>query len=176
MITKKVDPHIHQSTFNRIWFTYRRRTLLSALTTVASARRHIAGCADNGYGQIGVMSRWNFFGGGSTDELPDTIQSKRGTTGDSAFEVFIEGALSNIYNAANGRSQEQKRIRESCKRIIGAILRSPMSTSDGQFLAKLTRRWLPSMQTTSTMRMQMLRRKSLLLCLKKPRRRWVTCV
>ena len=77
------------------------------------------------------MSRWNLFGGGSTDELPDTIQSKRGTTGDSAFEVFIEGALTNIYNAANGRSQEQKRIRESCKKIIGATLRSPLSTVDG---------------------------------------------
>ena len=70
------------------------------------------------------MSRWsNLFGGGSsTDELPDTLESKRGTTGDSAFEVFIEGALTNIYNAANGRSQEQKQIRESCKKIIGAIL------------------------------------------------------
>lgn len=77
------------------------------------------------------MSRWNLFGGGSTDELPDTIQSKRGTTGDSAFEVFIEGALTNIYNAANGRGQEQKRIRESCKKIIGATLRSLMPTGDG---------------------------------------------
>lgn len=79
------------------------------------------------------MSRWNLFGGGSTDELPDTIQSKRGTTGDSAFEVFIEGALTNIYNAANGRSQEQKRIRESCKKLIGAMLRSAMSTRDAEF-------------------------------------------
>ena len=77
------------------------------------------------------MSRWNLFGGGSNDELPDTLQSKRGTTGDSAFEVFIEGALTNIYNAANGRSQEQKRIRESCKKIIGAIRRSPVSRGDG---------------------------------------------
>ena len=76
------------------------------------------------------MSRWNLFGGGSTDELPDTIQNKRGTTGDSAFEVFIEGALTTIYNSANGRSQDQKRIRESCKKIIGASLQSPMSTGD----------------------------------------------
>lgn len=80
-----------------------------------------------GCSKINVMSRWsNLFGGGSsTDELPDTIESKRGTTGDSAFEVFIEGALTSIYNAASGRTQEQRRIRESCKKIIGARLSSP---------------------------------------------------
>lgn len=96
-----------------------------------------------GCSKINVMSRWsNLFGGGSsTDELPDTIQSKRGTTGDSAFEVFIEGALTNIYNAANGRGQDQKRIRELCKKIIGASLPSPMPVllcSDAGELSKLT--------------------------------------
>ena len=89
--------------------------------------------------KINVMSRWgNLFGGGSaTDELPDTIESKRGTTGDSAFEVFIEGALTNIYNAANGRNQEQKRIRESCKKIIGTNPPCPLSRRHGE-LTKLT--------------------------------------
>ncbi len=70
------------------------------------------------------MSRWSnlFGGGGSNDELPDTLENRRGTTGDSAFEVFIEGALTNIYNAANGRQKDQRQIRESCKRIVGAFL------------------------------------------------------
>lgn len=70
------------------------------------------------------MSRWSnlFGGGGSNDELPDTLENRRGTTGDSAFEVFIEGALTNIYNAANGRHKDQRQIRESCKRIVGVSL------------------------------------------------------
>lgn len=70
------------------------------------------------------MSRWsNLFGGGSSnDELPETLQNNRGTTGDSAFEVFIEGALTNIYNAANGRQKDQRQIRESCKKMVGTFL------------------------------------------------------
>ncbi|KAL0043362.1 hypothetical protein WJX79_002614 [Trebouxia sp. C0005] len=69
------------------------------------------------------MSRWSnlFGGGGSNDELPDTLENRRGTTGDSAFEVFIEGALTNIYNAANGRHKDQRQIRESCKRIVDSL-------------------------------------------------------
>ncbi|DBA73285.1 hypothetical protein WJX77_003623 [Trebouxia sp. C0004] len=69
------------------------------------------------------MSRWSnlFGGGGSNDELPDTLETTRGTTGDSAFEVFIEGALTSIYNAANGRHKDQRQIRESCKRIVDSL-------------------------------------------------------
>ena len=72
------------------------------------------------------MSRWSqlFGSSGTNDELPDTLQNKRGTTGDSAFEVFIEGALTNIYNAANGRHKDQRQIREACKRIVGASLQA----------------------------------------------------
>lgn len=71
------------------------------------------------------MSRWsNLFGGSVSDDLPDTLQSTRGNTGDSAFEVFIEGALTNIYNAANGRHKDQRQIRETCKKIVGAAINS----------------------------------------------------
>ena len=70
------------------------------------------------------MSRWRqlFGSSGTNDDLPDTLQNKRGSRGVSAFEVFIEGALTNIYNAANGRHKDQRQIREACKRIVGASL------------------------------------------------------
>lgn len=92
------------------------------------------------------MSRWSnlFGGGGSNDELPDTLENRRGTTGDSAFEVFIEGALTSIYNAANGRHKDQRQIRESCKRIVDSLndsdpeatkkVSAPLSTEAAQEL------------------------------------------
>ncbi|KAK9804748.1 hypothetical protein WJX72_003264 [[Myrmecia] bisecta] len=68
------------------------------------------------------MSRWgNLFGGsGSAEQLPDSIAgSKRGL--DSAFEVFIDGALTKIYNEASGRAKEQRAVREACKQVLDTL-------------------------------------------------------
>lgn len=66
------------------------------------------------------MAPWSFFQS-QAKELPSSIApNARGV--DTAFEVFIDGALTKIYNEASGRSKEQRAIREACKRILGAFL------------------------------------------------------
>ena len=68
------------------------------------------------------MAPWNVswpFGEANSD-LPDSIApSKSGS--DSAFEVFIDGALTKIYNEANGRSKDNRAIREACKSVLGEL-------------------------------------------------------
>lgn len=54
-----------------------------------------------------------------SEHLPDKL-SRSGANLDTAFEVFIEGALTTIYNEAHGRSKEQRAVRESCKTVLGA--------------------------------------------------------
>ena len=66
------------------------------------------------------MAPWNVswpFGDSSAD-LPDKLDHSKGGS-DSAFEVFIDGALTKIYNEASGRSKENRAIREACKSVIG---------------------------------------------------------
>jgi hypothetical protein len=67
------------------------------------------------------MSGWKgLFGGGGNSDLPDNIQPREpGATGDSAFEVFIDSALTKIYNDAAGKSKEHRQIREQCKKLLG---------------------------------------------------------
>ena len=61
---------------------------------------------------------WAAAEGGSQEELPDSLEPNRPGI-DTAFEVFIDGALTTIYNEASGRSKEQRAIRECCKRVLG---------------------------------------------------------
>ena len=66
------------------------------------------------------MAPWNVswpFGEANTD-LPDTIAPSKGGS-DSAFEVFIDGALTRIYNESNGRSKDNRAVREACKAVLG---------------------------------------------------------
>ena len=67
------------------------------------------------------MAPWSIFSGAGKEEeqaLPGSMQQQvRGV--DTAFEVFIDGALTKIYNEASGRSKEQKHLRASCKKILG---------------------------------------------------------
>jgi len=66
------------------------------------------------------MAPWNVSWpfGDSASDLPDSIAPAKGGS-DSAFEVFIDGALTRIYNEAGGRSRENRAIREACKAVLG---------------------------------------------------------
>jgi hypothetical protein len=67
------------------------------------------------------MAPWSLFSGSGSEpaeDLPKSMEpSVRGV--DTAFEVFIDGALAKVYNEASGRSKEQKMLRTTCKRILG---------------------------------------------------------
>ena len=66
------------------------------------------------------MAPWSFFQAQASDLPASIVPNARGV--DTAFEVFIDGALTKIYNEASGRSKELRAIREACKRILGAGL------------------------------------------------------
>ena len=69
------------------------------------------------------MPQWNVpwpFGTAPPD-LPDNIEASKAGP-DTAFGVFIDGALTKIYNEANGRSKEHRAIREQCKTVIGMVV------------------------------------------------------
>lgn len=70
------------------------------------------------------MAPWNVSWpfGNAVSDLPDSIAKSKGGS-DSAFEVFIDGALTYIYNEAAGRSKENRAIREACKSVLGGSLR-----------------------------------------------------
>ncbi len=53
----------------------------------------------------------------SSDHLPKMMEP--GKKGETALEVFVDGALTKIYNESSGRSKDQKSIREACKSILG---------------------------------------------------------
>ncbi|KAK9904753.1 hypothetical protein WJX75_001787 [Coccomyxa subellipsoidea] len=69
------------------------------------------------------MAPWNLFSGSGTDaeqDLPDTIEPNvRGV--DTAFELFIDGALTKVYNESSGRSKDQKALRAACKKILDEL-------------------------------------------------------
>ena len=68
---------------------------------------------------IANMAPWDFITRTAPDPaLPDTLAASHTGT-DTAFEVFVDGALTKIYNEASGRSKEQKQIREACKKVLG---------------------------------------------------------
>ena len=66
------------------------------------------------------MASWGArFAGQSDDpDLPKVMEP--GKKGETALEVFVDGALTKIYNESSGRSKDQKSIREACKTILGA--------------------------------------------------------
>ena len=65
------------------------------------------------------MAPWDFITKAATDPvLPATLQGSHAGT-DTAFEVFVDGALTKIYNEASGRSKEQRQLREACKKVLG---------------------------------------------------------
>ncbi len=58
------------------------------------------------------------FGDAGDPSLPDTIQpSTRGV--DSAFERFIDGALTKLYNESSARTEDGRALRASCKPLLG---------------------------------------------------------
>lgn len=67
------------------------------------------------------MAPWNLFSGSGIEteqDLPKAIEPNvRGV--DTAFELFIDGALTKVYNESSGRSKEQKALRAACKKILG---------------------------------------------------------
>ena len=65
------------------------------------------------------MASWGakFAGQSDATDLPKTMEP--GKKGDTALEVFVDGALTKIYNESSGRSKDQKSIREACKTILG---------------------------------------------------------
>ena len=65
-----------------------------------------------------ASSLLSVFGRGNDSGLPASL-TRSGANLDTAFEVFIEGALTKIYNEAGGRSKEQRAVRESCKQVLG---------------------------------------------------------
>ena len=59
------------------------------------------------------------FGDSGDPSLPDTIEPNiRGV--DTAFERFIDGALTRLYNESSARTEQDKALRASCKPLIGA--------------------------------------------------------
>lgn len=68
------------------------------------------------------MAPWSMFTGSGNDQeqaLPSSMEPQVGRGVDTAFEVFIDGALTKVYNEASGRSKEQKALRGACKKILG---------------------------------------------------------
>jgi hypothetical protein len=64
------------------------------------------------------MPPWSgLFSGGTGEGEVQITPNKRGV--DTAFETFIDGALCKVHQEANGRSKEQKAIREACKKVLG---------------------------------------------------------
>ncbi|KAK9786163.1 hypothetical protein WJX73_000537, partial [Symbiochloris irregularis] len=67
------------------------------------------------------MAPWDFFTRPQAEPaLPATLPGSHAGT-DTAFEVFVDGALTKIYNEASGRSKEQRQIRESCKKVLDQL-------------------------------------------------------
>ena len=58
------------------------------------------------------------FGDAGDPSLPDTIKpSTRGV--DTAFERFIDGALTKLYNESSARTEDGRALRASCKPLLG---------------------------------------------------------
>jgi len=68
------------------------------------------------------MAPWSIFSssGDDTVKLPDTIEPSISSES-TAFEIFIDGALTKVYNEASGRSKEQRALRGACKKILGTF-------------------------------------------------------
>ena len=59
------------------------------------------------------------FGDSADPSLPDKIQpNTRGV--DTAFERFIDGALTKLYNESSARTEDGRALRASTKPLLGA--------------------------------------------------------
>lgn len=67
------------------------------------------------------MAPWSFLSGSGSEaeaELPAHMEADADKSR-TAFSIFIDGALTNIYNEASGRAKDQKALRASLKTVIG---------------------------------------------------------
>ena len=73
------------------------------------------------------MAPWSFLSGSGSDaeaELPAHMEADADQSR-TAFTIFIDGALTNIYNEASGRSKDQRALRASLKGVIGGGCKVP---------------------------------------------------
>ena len=69
------------------------------------------------------MAPWSFLSGSGSEaeaELPAHMEADADQSR-TAFTIFIDGALTNIYNEASGRSKDQRALRASLKGVIGEL-------------------------------------------------------
>ena len=69
------------------------------------------------------MAPWSFLSGSGSEaeaELPTHMEADADQSR-TAFTIFIDGALTNIYNEASGRSKDQRALRASLKGVIGGM-------------------------------------------------------
>ena len=69
------------------------------------------------------MAPWSFLSGSGSEaeaELPAHMEADADQSR-TAFTIFIDGALTNIYNEASGRSKDQRALRASLKGVIGGM-------------------------------------------------------
>ncbi len=67
------------------------------------------------------MAPWSFLSGSGAEggeELPAHMEPDADSSR-TAFSIFIDGALTSIYNEASGRSKDQKALRVCLKSVIG---------------------------------------------------------
>ena len=79
-------------------------------------------CGHEKYEELS-MAPWSFLSGSGSEaeaELPAHMEADADQSR-TAFTIFIDGALTNIYNEASGRSKDQRALRASLKGVIGEI-------------------------------------------------------
>ena len=66
-------------------------------------------------------------------ELPAHMEPDKTGIDRTAFSIFIDGALTNIYNEASGRSKDQRALRAGLKRVLGENINLRSNTSQIQW-------------------------------------------
>lgn len=74
-----------------------------------------------------ASSTWSLFG--TSDALPARIEPVKGQ--DVNLAIFVDGAITRIYNEASGRYKDQRAIKEACKKLLGTHNKDCMSTPVG---------------------------------------------
>ncbi len=77
------------------------------------------------------MAPWSFLSGSGSEaeaELPALMEPDADKINRTAFSIFIDGALTTIYNEASGRSKDQKALRAGLKTVLGENVK-PCSAS-----------------------------------------------
>jgi len=81
------------------------------------------------------MAPWSFLSGSGSEaevELPAHMEPDKTGKDRTAFSIFIDGALTNIYNEASGRSKDQRALRAGLKRVLGEKIIFRSNTSQIQ--------------------------------------------